>query len=200
MSELWSSLTGPGQIFFVIAFISSIILLIQFLLTLIGLGVHDADVHAPDVGGEHGDFIEGSGLGVLSVRTVIAFFVGFGWTGTILIHYNRTANTTKVSAISFAVGTVFLLIVYWMMKFISSLAEQGNIDMKRAVGKTGTVYIPIKKKGENTGQIQAVVQGRLREISAITDEEVDLPTGTPVEIIQAITNNTMLVRRINVKV
>ena len=76
MTEWWNSLLIERQIFYAIGLFSLAVLLLQILLTLVGVGHHDADFSGH---GEHD-----TGMGLLTVRTVTAFFVGFGWTGAIM--------------------------------------------------------------------------------------------------------------------
>lgn len=200
----WGFLGNPLQFFYFIGLVSSGILVLQLLMNLMGMGGHDTDVadasSADDVPADAGgiDQADGadhsSGLGLLSVRTVVAFLVGFGWTGVVMLDNHNTLTMSVLVAVG--VGFVFLLVVFWMMKAIYSLSESGNIDIKQAVGKTGNVYTPIPKQGEGNGMIQVIVQGRLRELTAMTDENEALPTGTPIRVIKVISENIMMVRRI----
>ena len=68
MTEWWNSLLVEKQIFYAIGLFSLGVLVLQILLTLVGVGHHDADFSG------HGD--HDSGMGLLTVRTVTAFFVG----------------------------------------------------------------------------------------------------------------------------
>lgn len=71
MYAWWELLSLDLQIFYTIAFASSFILIVQAFLMLFGIGNGDAEV---DIDGAS----EG-GLHILSVRTVVAFMVG--WRG-----------------------------------------------------------------------------------------------------------------------
>ncbi len=214
----WPSLSIAEQIFYAVAIGSSVILLFLFLLNLIGLGGHDLDmdhdlhvegldlhdVHLGDLphdfdhdlGAEHPDLTaHGDGLAFISFRTILAFLVGFGWTGVVMTAAHAPLFVTLLLAIG--VGAIFMLVVFWLMRMIYSLAESGNIDFTNALGVTGTVYIPIPPQGQGSGQVQLVVQGRLREIQAITDSEEALPTGTQVRVVRVLSDNTLLVRKVN---
>ena len=192
MLHWWALLNEHEKFFYIIAYLSTAILLLQLLLNLIGFAGHDIAVDGHDVGGvDHS-----SGLGLISARTIVAFFVGFGWAGIALLKQHYSPSTSVISATFIGIG--FMLIVFWLMRMLYSLSESGNIDLSKAVGQTGTVYIPIAKNGTGTGQIQVTVQGRLREIPAVTDEKEDLPTGTPIVVVKAIANNTMLVHRLKI--
>src|SRR3982074_3475333 len=99
MTDWWNSLLIERQIFYAIGLFSLAVLLLQILLTLVGVGRHDADFSG------HGD--HDSGIGLLTVRTIPAFFVGFGWTGAIML--NRGYPMTAAILAGTAVGAAFLL-------------------------------------------------------------------------------------------
>ena len=201
MSDWWIALTGSQQVFYVIAIISTAILILQLILNLIGLAGDDMDmdidhdVDLPtDAGLEHPDLTpHSSGLGVISVRTVMAFFVGFGWAGAAALSSGWSIIPAVLVAL--AVGLVFLFVVFYLMRTIFRLSESGNVDYRNAVGKSGTVYLPVPAGSSGSGQIQVVVQGRLREITAMTDAKEDLPAGTPVQVVKVLGGSTMLVRK-----
>jgi len=204
MTEWWASLTLAQQIFHAIAIITTLILLVQLVLNLVGLSGHDADVDASgadmsaDAAVDHpGDAAHSTGLGILSVRSVTAFFVGFGWAGVVSLRSGISLPITIVLA--FLAGSVFLFVVFYIMKSIFKLSDSGNIQYSNAVGQSGTVYIAIPAAGKGRGQIQVKVQGRLREVDAITDEDEELPTGTAVSVVKVIGDSTMVVRKMEAK-
>jgi membrane protein implicated in regulation of membrane protease activity len=220
MAEWWSALSGGEQVFFIIAIASTFILLLQLILSLVGLAGHDVDtggaegVDVPhdvpadvshdmpadvshDGSVEHtGAETHSTGLSVISIRTVVAFFVGFGWAGVAAGGGRLSVLASLLIAI--IVGIIFVLVVFYLMKGIYSLSEAGNIDLRNAVGQSGTVYLPIPARGHGTGQIQVVVQGRLRELPAVTDEDQPLPSGTHVRVVNIMGESTMLVRKVEV--
>ncbi|MFH1434098.1 MAG: NfeD family protein [Pseudomonadota bacterium] len=204
MTEWWASLTLAQQIFHAIAIITTLILLVQLVLNLVGLAGHDADVDtsgadmSADASVDHpGDAAHSTGLGILSIRSVTAFFVGFGWGGVVSLRSGISLPLTIVLA--FLVGAVFLFMVFYIMKWILKLSDSGNIQYQNAMGQSGTVYIAIPASGKGRGQVQVKVQGRLREVEAITDEKEGLPTGTPVSVVKVIGDSTLVVRKMETK-
>lgn len=217
MSTWWVALTLTQQIFYIIAIVSSIVLMLQIILNLIGLaggdlnmdGVpdalevpHDIEFHLDgshlDVGHLDGAHLDGghldSGLGLMSFRTILAFLVGFGWGGVVVSGADAVPWFSVL--IATLTGGVFMLVVFWLMRMMFRLSDSGNIDIANAEGKTGTVYLPIPAQNTGSGQVQLMIQGRLREVPAITDEPQPLPTGTHVQIVQILDGNVMLVRRV----
>ena len=139
MSDWWNSLLIEKQIFYAIGIFSLGILLLQIFLTLVGLDHHgDADLTG---GGADHD----SGMGLLTIRTVTAFFVGFGWTGAIMLNHGYSV----VAAIAAGAGTglVFLLITAFLIRNLLRLQSGGgNIDYNNAIGLVGTVYTTIRPR------------------------------------------------------
>jgi hypothetical protein len=73
------------------------------------------------------------------------------------------------------------------------------VDLKNAKGQAGTVYTPIPASQGGQGQVQVAVQGRLRELPSITDEDEPLPTGTPVRVVKVLDGGITLVRKLEVE-
>ena len=78
MNEWWQSLVGPERVFWGIAIASTLLQILMFAGSLIAGSDVDADVDS-DAG--HGD----AGVKFLSVRALVAFFVGFGWAGAMAL-------------------------------------------------------------------------------------------------------------------
>src|SRR6478672_11433361 len=145
MTEWWNSLLIEKQIFYAIGLLSIAILLLQILLVAIGVGHHgDADFSG------HGD--HDTGIGLLTVRTVTAFFVGFGWTGVIML--NRGYSMVAAILARTGIGMVFLLVTWFLIRNLLRLQSSGgNVDYNNAVGTVGTVYTTIPAAQAGGGQI-----------------------------------------------
>ena len=191
MNEWWTALGGENKIFYGIAIVSSAVMFIQLVLTLIG-GAFDAPDGDFEVEGTDGD------LGVLSVRTICAFFVGFGGGGIMAL--NQYGDNIFIATVAgFITGSIFLFAVLWTMRGLYSLRADGTIDIRNAVGSIGSVYLPIPPHREGTGQIQVMVQGREREVIALTDSETTIENRTRVEVLEKIDQRTVLVGPIESK-
>ena len=212
MISWWDSLSVAAQVFALIAIPSTLVLVIQTVLMLIGIGIDHADAdgieldnmfadHDTEVDGvfDHdtpdGD-IDPSGLDSLrlfTLRGIIAFLVVFGWVGYVM----ETANivlpiTLLVSAVcGFAMMTLLALLIRTIMK----LRNDGNIDNRNAVGVSAKVYltVPAKRKGE--GKINVMIQGSYVEREAVTDEAEDIPTGCEVVVTGVSGQTTLVVMR-----
>ncbi|MBI4178821.1 hypothetical protein HY522_05245 [bacterium] len=190
MDAWWGSLSSELRIFYSIAIVSSAVLLIQLLLLLIGLD-HSLDAGDMDMGGpgEHP-----GGLHILSVRSVVAFFVGFGWTGVVAL--NRGLSTLSSVFLAGAVGAAFLLTVYYMMKSLHGLRSSGTLDYKNAVGQIATVYLPIPAERGGPGQIEVMIQGRVMVVQAFTKSSKPIGNRAKVRVVEQLDAGTLLVEPI----
>ena len=79
------------------------------------------------------------------------------------------------------------------MSYLHSLREEGTLNYKNCIGETGIVYLPIPPNRKGMGQIEVMVQGRLRIVKVLTDEEEKIPNQTAVRVTDAIDQQTLLV-------
>jgi len=199
MSAWWESLTNIQQILAFAAIPATIILLLQTMLLLFGMGSSgEADGGAFDV--NDGDFDtelhdsgsymhHDSGLQLFTVRAFVTFFSIFGWLGIVLIDNNM--NNALAITIAFIAGLAATIGTAYFFKFAMRLQSAGNIDIRNSKGKTATVYIPIPPKRAGKGKVTVIVQGRFTEADAVTDSDIALKTGTEV-VITSISNHNVL--------
>lgn len=184
MEAWWVSLTAPLQVFYAIAIGTSLLLLLQLLLMVVGF---DADAH--------GDFdadADATGGGhVLSVRTVTAFFVGFGWTGVAALE--RGYGVTVSILLAVAVGGVFMLGVLVLMRSLYGLRYSGTLDYRNAIGVVGSVYLRVPAAMAGPGQVEVLVQGRLQVVQAFTRSPHPLPNQSRIKVVGVIDQSTLLV-------
>ena len=190
LGNWWNALASIEQVFWGIAIIFSILFIIQFVLSLIGLDFdHDVDLDT-HVDVTHVDsFQVDSDFTLLSVRSIIAFFTFFGWTGILVLNAGGTLFATL--GFSTLSGLASMFIVGYMMYAFSKLEQQGNMDINEALYNTGEVYLPIPSNKNGQGKIHINIQGSIREMDAVTKGSL-LPTGSKVRVID-IMNNELLV-------
>jgi len=214
MDSWWQALSAFERVFFCIAFPASAILLIQTILTLIGLG-HDGDVdgvdadtdtgiefHGGDADADHDighDFSHdgdhgmdsGADFRFFSIRGLVAFFTLFGWVGALL----GAGPMNKVLAVIIAIlsGLAAMFLIALIFYGVSRLQSSGNIRYANAVGRTGEVYLTIPASRKGTGKVQVVIQERLIEVNAMTDINKPIPTGANVKITGMLGDHVLLV-------
>jgi len=208
MTEWWIALGSAGQVFACIAIPATVMLIVQMILTLIGLGGDDADAdtglddsaegtfdsgHADDSGDDI-DVIDG-GLRVFTLRGLIAFFSVMGWVGTICC--GTELNLAISILISVASGVLAMIVIALLMKWLFSLQYDGTENIRDALGVSGTVYVRIPPSRSGKGKVTAIVQGKLCERDAVTDEETMLNYGEEITVIGISGEETLIVRRKN---
>lgn len=194
LNNWWDGLSLVLKIFYGIGLVATTIVGVQTVLTLLGFDGHDADGdvadgHAGD-GGHDGDF-QGEGIAMFSIRTVTAFLVGFGWMGAFLAKGGM--SLLLVIPIAGAVGFVFMLMIYFVMRLLWSMRDSGNLDYHNAVGEIGSVYLPIPGEKAGKGQIQVMVQGRLQTIAAMTSRPGRIENREKVLVVDVLEDNSLLV-------
>lgn len=179
MINWWNTLMPAQQILALIAIPSTLILIVQTVLVLIGFGDggDGGDVDADDV--LDGDSADG-GLSLFSVRGIVSMLCIMGWSGVALL---ETALPKAFSiALAFLLGVFTLIGMAFLMKAIYRLQSSGNIDYGNAIGKVGQVYIPIPAGGKAGGKITITVQEKLTECDAICIGNTSLATGSYVRV------------------
>lgn len=191
MMDFFDGMSTLEQTYWGIALVGSAIFLVIFMLTFIGGGDSDMEADASDFEADDG----GVGFQFFTFKGIIAFFTIFGWSGIVCIDNGLSTNATLI--ISIIAGFIMMVLTsslfYWMHK----LAESGTLKMKNAVGVIGEVYLPIGAKRSKMGKVQIKVQGSLRELEAITDEEENLKTGTMVKVTEIVSAELLLVESIS---
>ena len=76
-----------------------------------------------------------------------------------------------------------MLLVAKIVQLSARLAENGTADYKNAIGETATVYIPCPPKDHGLGKVNVMINGQLREVTAINNGDELIKTGTQVRII-----------------
>ncbi len=189
MINWWNSLELTQQIFACIAIPSTLILLIQTILLLIGLGGGsdgDADTDLdgdgiPDGEGD-GDGDGGDdGLALFSVRGIMSMLAVMGWSAMALLETPLPGFVSIL--ISVALGVAMLFLMACVMKLIYKLQNSGNIDLGNAVGKMAQVYIPIPPKGTGSGKVHVTIQEQYCEFGAITTAGTKIKTGSYVRVV-----------------
>ena len=201
----WNSLELVSQAFACVAIPATLILLVQTILMLIGIGNDDGfgDDVADDLPEADGVFGDGEtdvpdevgfeGLKIFSVRGIIAFFVVFGWVGLAM---DATGVALPITiAVSVVSGAAMMLVLAAMMKAVMKLKSDGTTDNRNAVGKSGKVHLTIPAKRSGEGKVHVMLQGAYVERGAVTDEDEAIPTGSEIVVIGVSGECDLVVRR-----
>lgn len=193
MIEWWSTLSTVMKILWGVTLSASVIFVIQSILTFVGADADfntdfDADISAID--GTDGD----SGMGLLTFRNFVNFFLGFGWTA-ILLHDQIESNVVLM-IVAVVIGVGLVAVVMLLFKWISGMQQSGNIDIHRsAEGCAGKVYLSIPANRRGKGKVQITINNSVREYEAVTDSDETLKTGDDITVIEAVSDDTVLVEK-----
>lgn len=163
-------------------------LALQLGMSMLGIGDHDAaDMHDFHAGAGEA---HAGGFGLLSARTLAAFFAFFGLTGWWLTA--QGLGPVSSAALSMIAGIGAMAGVGWLLAQQRRLDVEGNLDPNNAVGETATVYLRVPAQGQGVGKIHVKVQGRTAELAAVSDGP-ELPTGTMVTVRRLVSSDTVAV-------
>lgn len=225
MVAWWNSLTGLEQAFAYLAIPATLILVIQTLLLLFGLGHDggadvdfepdtsgldldgdlpelDGDVPLPgevDAGtdtiwdGDHVDTAPDAGLRIFTIRGFVAFFSVFGWCGLAMLRGGATPALSVL--ISFLLGAAAMVAMAALFRLAMKLQSDGTLDLRNALGASGSVYLTIPASRKERGKVNVMVQGQLGEFEAVTDEKESIPTGSEVVVVGITGRSTLVVCR-----
>ena len=213
LSTWWGSLDIFTQALYCVAIPSTLILVIQSVLIIIGLGDGAPDINVSDTSGldmpgcdcagcDITDAMDASGstdvvnpadagaLHLFTFQGIVTFLCVFAWAG--ILTYMGCGLIPVALIVGFVLGAAAMFGVAKIIQLMGKLAESGNIVAKKYLGETGTVYIPIPANGKGTGKVNIALGERYVEFEAITEEGIELKSGESVRVTD-IRSETLLV-------
>jgi membrane protein implicated in regulation of membrane protease activity len=189
MEEWWGAMSQLEHVYWISALVSSILFLVVLVGTIVG-GV-DADMDAVDA-----DIEADTGIGFqfLTFKNLVGFFTVFSWAGIACI--NAGYSNTITIIVSLVCGLAMMFLMAWAFLFMAKQAESGTLQVNNAIGKIGEVYMTVEKNRGAYGKVHIKVQGSLRELDAITDEEEDLTQGNVVKVLEVVSGELLLVEKL----
>lgn len=183
ISNWWSNLHGFPLILWGIALLFSFLFLVQ---TVLSFFISELDEAGFMDGVDH-DF----GNEFFTVKNLIAFFTMFGWAG--LAAYKSGLNNFVVVIVALSSGVSIVFLMYLLMQKTDKLRNSGTLQMKNAINQVGETYLRIPASRSGLGKVHVQFQGRLVELDAMTDDAEDIPTGKPVQVVNILNNQILLV-------
>jgi hypothetical protein len=178
--HMLDTLFANGNAWFTVpALIGTSLFVIRLVLMLLGAGGHhDGGIelgHGADgttgadggaAGGADPHSHASEAFKYLSIQSVSAFAMGFGWAAFAAkesLHWGFAASTGL--GVVGGVGMAALLLT--LLKSAMGLNASGNIDMSKAVGAAGDVYVEIPPGQQ--GKVRLILQERARFFTAVSD-------------------------------
>lgn len=205
MSGWWNSISSFEKFFWVLAIPFSALFIIQMFLLIIGIegSVDDFEIQSDidldtstDIDDYDNSNLEPNApLKLVTLRNIIIFFTIFSWTGIM----GSRNDYSKIFTVLLGVilGSLVILILSIVYKFIIRLTESGNMNLKYSIGATGQVYLTILENGKRGGKVQVTFQSSLRELDAITYGD-RIPTGVKIIVI-GVEDNYLVVKSLEEK-
>ncbi len=191
ISTWWQAMGSFEKILWGIALISSVLFIIQSIMSAAGGDTGEASGHADDYVADDA----GIGYQFFTIKNMIAFFTMFGWVG--VAAYKGGLNEWLVVLAALGGGIVMVLIMALLFRNVSKLKYSGTMDIANAMNQVGEAYLFIPAKRGGMGKVHVKVQGTLRELQALTDDPTDIPTGKIIKVAGIINNNILLVTAIS---
>lgn len=145
------------------------------------------DSYGPTNGGSDG------GLKLFTVRTIVAFFMVGGWTGTAMLAGGKPE--AAAIPVAFLAGTAAVFAIALLFKYSLRLQDNGAVLIQNTLGKQADVYLYIPEGRKGKGKITVLVQERYREYDAVTNASEPIKTGDKVVVTGIADEQTVIVKR-----
>lgn len=163
---------GPGPWFTGPALLGTGFLLLQLVMGEIG-GDLDADIDDP-----------GSDAKWLSLQTISAFFVGFGWMGLAALRlFDLSFGVAALVGAAAGVGVAFMMVKVTGM--LLGLQSDANVRLDESIGLEGTVTVMIPPAGGGSGRVTLVIHQAQHELPAVQHGDEPIGSHTAVRVVQA---------------
>jgi membrane protein implicated in regulation of membrane protease activity len=182
-------LTGDAIWFGVPALAGTALFVVRMVLMLLG-GDHGVSPDT-DAGASPDGHDAAGAFKALSLQTVTAFAMGFGW-GGILGLYTLNWPLGRSLLLACGTGVVMVWLLAVMLRMMLDLQSSGNQKLETTVGCEGEVYVGIPPKGQGSGQVKVVVSDRMRIINAQSEGE-GVPSQARVRVVRVNGDNTVTV-------
>lgn len=181
----WNELTFAKQLFYGLGLLAGLLSLVLAALAILGMEHADA-----------ADALEsaGAGGGIFSIKPLTGFFLGFGWAGGLSLEGGLSLGAAL--AVAFVAGGAVMAAIVAMIRAIYSLKSDGTMQIARAVGAVGTVYITIPPDKLAGGQVVVNFSGRQETLEALSSAAEPIPAGTKITVKSVVDGRTVFVERL----
>lgn len=193
MTKLFSDFIGLETFFLLCAIIGGFFVILKLILQFIGGDDGSHGSFSGDAGGDGSHTDSDLGFRMLSLHGLSAFFMMFGLVGLALYRQSGTGVIFSIVGASIA-GMLSVWVIGKIFQGASRLQSSGTLDISKAVGCTGTVYLTIPTGG--IGRVSLNFLNRQREFDASEKDGTKVATGIPVRVVK-VQANVLVVETIN---
>lgn len=120
----------------------------------------------------------------LSLESIAAFLVGFGWIGLTIFRFTELRFLgSALAGVAAGIGVAWMVVT--LTRQAMKLQSSGNLDLQSVVGREAPVYIAVPPGDAGTGRITLIVHNTQHEISARQHGTEPIATKTMVRIVEA---------------
>jgi membrane protein implicated in regulation of membrane protease activity len=175
-----------GKIYYYIATFSMILFVLKILIFIFVGG--DSEV----VADFNSEIDTDCSFNFLSVQSIIAFFMGFGWTGyPCLVQFEF--GQVKSFIFALIVGLIFFFVNAGLMFAVKKLEKKVVKDKTTALNEVGQAYINFAPKSK--GQVEIVINGQLSVVDAMNNSDEEIKAFDIVEVVK-IENDILYVEKV----
>jgi hypothetical protein len=215
----WVSIGLMGQIFALAAIPMTIVMVLQAVLMLIGVGsMGSGEADSGGVGeslDNDGDFdfnadasyeamVDANSAGVhgvnhdavkfFTVRGIVAFFALGGWAGLAVLSLGWP--DILAIPISLLTGVAAMSLASAVIRLLLRMQQSGNLDYRNAINLEADVYIAIPPARTGFGKVTMTFQERFVEVDAVTDSETAIKAGTKVRVVDMESSTRLVVKEV----
>ena len=117
----------------------------------------------------------------------------YGWGALAISRSGRPWLVALIVGLILGVAAMFLVAV--TMQLFVRLQSDGTVDPNNAVGLAGEVYLSVPPGRQGEGKVNVVIQEKMTECAAVTDEENSIPTGEQITVVGVTREHQLIVMR-----
>ncbi|MCH5142200.1 MAG: NfeD family protein [Clostridiales bacterium] len=194
MVEWYNGLSTFEQVYFWIALVASVFLVVQIILLCFSSFGGDVDL---DGDGEI-DVAVDSGVSLFTTKSLTAFLSIGGWAGLLTCSAVEPYLQWLSIIVALVAGGAAWAGVYFALRGIAKMQCNGALQTEKLVGQRATVYVSIPQKRSGRGKITLEAQGKFTELDAVTDGD-RIAVDEVVEIV-ATQNECTVVKKVELSV
>lgn len=185
-TEWWESLSFSLMVYWGIAIPFTFLFVLQLIWSFFSGDDVPDDTPDAEINADHGITFQ-----FFSLKNLIGFFTIFGWAGIAGLDSGFSETTSLIIAI--CSGLAMMTIMASVFYFLARANADGTMKIRKAIGGVGEVYLTVPRKRNNTGKVQIKIQGAIRTLDAMTDDDQDIPTGKIITVKEIVNENILLV-------
>lgn len=122
-----------------------------------------------------------SSFDFLSVQSILAFLMGFGWIGLAALTQWHLEIKYAILLAAF-VGFIFMFMSAYLMLKVKALNQTVKLDYEKCLNTTGKAYTTIKPNSE--GQIQIEINNKLSIMNAINSTDIQIEAFEQIRVVK----------------